>query len=74
MIRYDEGVNDPGGWDGPLGPPQIFIERHFTLNLLCLGMTRAEMILKVVMSPSDPPQIFIEQYVRLVQGRLVTLF
>ena len=33
-------------------------------------MTRAEMILKVVMSHADPPAIFIEQYVRLVQGTL----
>jgi len=31
------------------------------------GMTRAEMILKVVMSHSDPPSVFIEQYIRLIQ-------
>jgi len=31
------------------------------------GMTRAEMILKVVMSHAEPPNLFIDQYVRLVQ-------
>merc|ERR1712126_775377 len=31
------------------------------------GMTRAEMLLKVVMSPLDPSIVFVEQYVRLVQ-------
>ena len=31
------------------------------------GMTRAEMILKVVMSPADPLDGFVEQYIRLVQ-------
>lgn len=31
------------------------------------GMTRAEMILKVVMSHADPPNQFIDQYIRLVQ-------
>jgi len=31
------------------------------------GMTRAEMILKVVMSPLEPAKAFVEQYVRLVQ-------
>ena len=30
-------------------------------------MTRAEMILKVVMSPADPLDGFVEQYIRLVQ-------
>ena len=35
-----------------------------------LGMTRAEMILKVVMSPLEPARAFVEQYVRLVQGKL----
>ena len=34
------------------------------------GMTRAEMLLKVVMSPLDPSIVFVEQYVRLVQGKL----
>lgn len=33
-------------------------------------MTRAEMILKVVMSPLEPARAFVEQYVRLVQGKL----
>ena len=31
-------------------------------------MTRAEMLLKVVMSPLEPSVAFVEQYVRLVQG------
>lgn len=31
------------------------------------GMTRTEMILKVVMSPSEPAPAFVEQYIRLVQ-------
>ena len=34
-----------------------------------LGITRAEMILKVVMSPLEPARAFVEQYVRLVQGK-----
>ena len=38
------------------------------LYLYFLGMTRAEMILKVVMSHADPPNLFIDQYIRLVQG------
>ena len=36
-------------------------------------MTRAEMILKVVMSHAEPPNLFIDQYVRLVQGKLICL-
>jgi hypothetical protein len=35
--------------------------------MFALGMTRAEMILKVVMSPLEPARAFVEQYVRLVQ-------
>jgi len=31
------------------------------------GMTRAEMILKVVMSHSEPANVFVDQYIRLVQ-------
>ena len=34
-------------------------------------MTRAEMLLKVVMSPLEPSVAFVEQYVRLVQGERV---
>ena len=33
-------------------------------------MTRAEMLLKIVMSPLDPSIVFVEQYVRLVQGKI----
>ncbi len=33
-----------------------------------LGMSRAEMILKVVMTPPDPPAVFVEHYIRLVPG------
>ena len=40
------------------------------LYLYFLGMTRAEMILKVVMSHADPPNLFIDQYIRLVQGKV----
>ena len=36
-------------------------------KIVVKGMTRAEMILKVVMSPADPAS-FVEQYIRLVQG------
>ena len=36
-------------------------------------MTRAEMILKVVMSHAEPPNLFIDQYVRLVQGNLISV-
>ena len=32
------------------------------------GMTRAEMLLKVVMSSLEPASAFVEQYVRFVQG------
>lgn len=39
-----------------------------------LGMTRAEMILKVVMSPLEPARAFVEQYVRLVQGKCMVVW
>ena len=49
--------------------------RFFSVRLLCHrdfihfieGMTRAEMLLKVVMSPLEPSAGFVEQYIRLVQ-------
>ena len=41
--------------------PQAFIK------VVVKGMTRAEMILKVVMSPLEPAKAFVEQYIRLVQ-------
>ncbi|XP_065335075.1 vacuolar protein sorting-associated protein 53 homolog [Cloeon dipterum] len=41
-------------------PPTAFTK------IVVKGMTRAEMILKVVMSPSDPPAAFVEQYVKLL--------
>ncbi|XP_078739526.1 vacuolar protein sorting-associated protein 53 homolog [Lampetra fluviatilis] len=30
------------------------------------GMTRAEMILKLVMSPHEPPQVFVDNYTKLL--------
>ena len=39
-------------------------------NILSSGMTRAEMLLKVVMSPLEPGAAFVEQYMRLVQGKI----
>ena len=44
------------------------------IDWLIEGMTRAEMILKVVMSPADPQEIFVEQYIRLVQGKHSSIF
>ena len=29
-------------------------------------MTKAEMILKVVMSPHDPPQAYVDNYIKLL--------
>ena len=42
------------------------------MKILIAGMVRAEMVLKVVMSPLDPCSAFVEQYVRLVQDTDVT--
>ena len=36
-------------------------------------MTRAEMLLKVVMSSLEPATAFVEQYVRFVQGEVPIL-
>ncbi len=38
------------------------------------GMTRAEMTLKVVMSPKDPMEAFVEQYIKLVPDADVAEF
>jgi len=38
------------------------------------GMTRAEMILKVVMAPTDPPAAFVEQYTKLLPQSDTTEF
>merc|ERR1719499_221111 len=35
-------------------------------KIVVKGMTRAEMTLKVVMSPHDPLEAFVEQYIKLV--------
>lgn len=35
-------------------------------KIVVKGMTRAEMILKVVMAPNDPPKAFVEQYAKLL--------
>uniref|UniRef100_A0A8C4R618 Vacuolar protein sorting-associated protein 53 homolog n=1 Tax=Eptatretus burgeri TaxID=7764 RepID=A0A8C4R618_EPTBU len=35
-------------------------------KIVVKGMTRAEMILKVVMSPQDPPQGFVDNYIKLL--------
>jgi len=46
---------------GARKPPQSYTK------LVIKGMTRTEMVLKVVMSPLDPTEAFVEQYLRLVQ-------
>lgn len=38
------------------------------------GMTKAEMILKVVMTPIDPPKNFVEQYKKLLPECQLTEF
>ncbi|XP_023933119.1 vacuolar protein sorting-associated protein 53 homolog [Lingula anatina] len=35
-------------------------------KIVVKGMTRAEMLLKVVMSPHDPPQGFVDNYIKLL--------
>nr|CAD7203468.1 unnamed protein product [Timema douglasi] len=35
-------------------------------KIVVKGMTKAEMVLKVVMAPTDPPNAFIEQYSKLL--------
>ncbi|KAK2148029.1 hypothetical protein LSH36_520g01045 [Paralvinella palmiformis] len=35
-------------------------------KIVIKGMTKAEMILKVVMSPHDPPQAFVDNYIKLL--------
>ncbi|XP_077995725.1 vacuolar protein sorting-associated protein 53 homolog [Glandiceps talaboti] len=35
-------------------------------KIVVKGMTKAEMILKVVMSPHDPPQAFVDNYIKLI--------
>ncbi|XP_071790088.1 vacuolar protein sorting-associated protein 53 homolog isoform X2 [Asterias amurensis] len=38
-------------------------------KIVVKGMTKAEMILKVVMSPADPPQSFVDNYIKLIADR-----
>ncbi|XP_012861279.3 vacuolar protein sorting-associated protein 53 homolog [Echinops telfairi] len=35
-------------------------------KIVVKGMTRAEMILKVVMAPHEPPQVFVDNYIKLL--------
>ncbi|ELU07898.1 hypothetical protein CAPTEDRAFT_132286, partial [Capitella teleta] len=35
-------------------------------KIVVKGMTKAEMILKVVMSPHEPPQVFVDNYIKLL--------
>ena len=35
-------------------------------KIVVKGMTKAEMILKVVMSPHDPPQAYVDNYIKLL--------
>ncbi|KAK7481576.1 hypothetical protein BaRGS_00027225 [Batillaria attramentaria] len=43
-------------------------------KIVVKGMTKAEMILKVVMSPHDPPQAFVDNFIRLLTDADVTEF
>ncbi|XP_076473100.1 vacuolar protein sorting-associated protein 53 homolog [Babylonia areolata] len=43
-------------------------------KIVVKGMTKAEMILKVVMSPHDPPQGFVDNFIRLLTDADVTEF
>ncbi|XP_074640960.1 vacuolar protein sorting-associated protein 53 homolog [Tubulanus polymorphus] len=43
-------------------------------KIVVKGMTRAEMILKVVMSPSDPPQSFVDNFLKLLADRDISDF
>jgi len=56
LPNLTEGNSRPTGRKAPAAFTKIVVK----------GMTRAEMILKVVMSPADPAT-FVEQYIRLVQ-------
>ncbi|KAI8749357.1 vacuolar protein sorting-associated protein 53 [Biomphalaria glabrata] len=38
------------------------------IKIVVKGMTKAEMILKVVMSPHHPPQEFVDSFIRLLSG------
>ncbi|XP_059486427.1 vacuolar protein sorting-associated protein 53 homolog [Neocloeon triangulifer] len=49
-------------------PPTAFTK------IVVKGMTRAEMILKVVMAPCDPPAAFVEQYIKLLPQSDTTEF
>ena len=53
--------------DGQVKPVGRKAPQAFT-KVVVQGMTRAEMILKVVMSPMEPPRAFVVQYMRLVQN------
>ncbi|XP_033627751.1 vacuolar protein sorting-associated protein 53 homolog isoform X2 [Asterias rubens] len=39
------------------------------MKIVVKGMTKAEMVLKVVMSPADPPQSFVDNYIKLIADR-----
>ncbi|KAL5017534.1 hypothetical protein ScPMuIL_007123 [Solemya velum] len=43
-------------------------------KIVVKGMTKAEMILKVVMSPHEPPQGFVDNYIRLLSNSDITEF
>nr|XP_006823123.1 PREDICTED: vacuolar protein sorting-associated protein 53 homolog [Saccoglossus kowalevskii] len=43
-------------------------------KIVVKGMTKAEMILKVVMSPHDPPQLFVDNYIKLIADSDTTSF
>ena len=43
-------------------------------KIVVKGMTKAEMILKVVMSPHDPPQPYVDNYIKLLTETDITEF
>ncbi|XP_064648939.1 vacuolar protein sorting-associated protein 53 homolog isoform X2 [Lineus longissimus] len=43
-------------------------------KIVVKGMTKAEMILKVIMSPHDPPQGYVENYIKLLVDRDINEF
>lgn len=50
-----------------------FIKNSFT-KIVVKGMTKAEMILKVVMAPHDPHQGFVDNYMKLLPESDLTEF
>lgn len=48
-----------------MNPFFFFLFCSYT-KIVVKGMTKAEMILKVVMSPQDPAEAFVDNYIKLI--------